>query len=486
VTLAVVEVSSLDKLDETLKRLLGRAGHHEEPLVVAVSGGVDSMVLLTKVAEFTSSRGISCVAAHVDHGLRPESASDAVFVRNAAKALNVDFLMRRISPGVLPFEVSQGIEADARVLRHQLLREMAVQANSPFLLFAHHADDQLETLLWRLMRGTSRTGLAAMRDVRRAEGVVYLRPLLSVSKRDLEMFAQSHAISFVEDASNRSSDYMRNRIRHSILPTMYELAPTVAKQTSTLMQVMQDENDYLDGLATELLDRCREDQSDTSATIAVVPLLREPLPLQRRAIHILLYCLTPLDWTFAHTESILRLARSTGPSGSVSLPASWCAWREYDVLRIGRCNPTDVGPVMPGRRWLLGDGATVNWHTPTGESWEFTCRALTPTTERKRANRFETCVPEVAALQLQTEESSLRIQPLGLHGHRKLQDCFVDAKVPRRLRPVWPIVYIGNSLVWVPGVVRTNDYQVQEGADSGWLLTCHFEEKQGGPHASRS
>ncbi len=82
-------------------------------------------------------------------------------------------------------------------------------------------------------------------------------------------------------------------------------------------------------------------------------------------------------------------------------------------------------------------------------------------------------------------DTRLRVQPLGLSGHRKLQDCFVDAKIPNRLRTLWPIVYIGESPVWVPGVVRTNHHLIPKGSSHGWLLTCHFEET-GGPHASRS
>ncbi len=247
----------MERFDETLEPLLAEAGHAGEPLVVAVSGGVDSMVLLTLTAAFARRRGIRCVAAHVDHGLRPASADDAAFVRDAAAKLQVGFLVRRIIPGSLPFaNQSRGIEADARQLRHELLVEMAQAVQSRFILFAHHADDQLETLLLRLIRGTSPAGLAGIRALKKLNGFVYLRPLLTVTKRDLIAFAASHQIEYTADESNVSDLYLRNRIRHHVLPALYELAPALAIRTQALTQLLQDESDYLDEQATELLHTC--------------------------------------------------------------------------------------------------------------------------------------------------------------------------------------------------------------------------------------
>lgn len=468
-----------------LGSLLEQCGYAGEPLVVAVSGGVDSMVLLAVTAAFAKARGVRCVAAHVNHGLRPDAVQDAVVVQQAAAALGADFTVRTIEPGAIPFETgSRGVEADARTCRHALLAEMARESGTKVVLFAHHADDQLETVLLRLIRGTSPSGLAGMRPVRELNGITYLRPLLSVTKRDLQAYAAETGIAYREDETNASDLYLRNRIRHYVLPALMEMAPAIAPKTHELTRLLQDENDYLDVQARQLLDLSTLAMGEDTAAFDCRTFASAALPLQRRAIHILLYCLASVDWTAAHVESIVRLIRSDDPSARVSLPEDWTAWREYRRLRIGKAQWL-VDSRVETLEWSLTDMPSVHWRAGPGLIWRFERVPLTPDTKRKRDSRFETCIPAVASVKLVQAETSLQVQPMGLGGHRKLQDCFVDVKIPNRLRSLWPIVYIGESPVWVPGVVRTSHQLIENGSSEGWLLSCHFEDT-GGPHAPRS
>lgn len=203
---------------------------HGGRLIVAVSGGLDSVVLLDCLAQVLDPK--SLVVAHVDHRTRRNSGRDARFVKAIAKKRGIAFRATR-----LPVWEKSASEDTLRRERRRFLLGLSEELGGAFIATAHHADDQIETLFLRLMRGTSAKGLSGMRP----RNGQWLKPFLGVSKSELETYAKARRLRWVEDESNRSSQYLRNRLRHELLPRFFSIAQpfgdstTIAKRTVRLL-----------------------------------------------------------------------------------------------------------------------------------------------------------------------------------------------------------------------------------------------------------
>jgi tRNA(Ile)-lysidine synthase len=204
--------------------------------VIAVSGGVDSIALLHALQ---NQPGYKLVVAHFDHGIREDSASDRAFVQEQAKRYGLPFVYKEGDLGV------SASEADARAARYEFLRQVQAASGARALVTAHHQDDVLETAIINILRGTGRKGLTALRT---REGLV--RPLLDIPKRDLIAFAKSEGLNWREDSTNQNLDYLRNYVRHRIVPRFDE------DTRNRLWQVINDlrfTNEELDRLLTSQL-----------------------------------------------------------------------------------------------------------------------------------------------------------------------------------------------------------------------------------------
>ncbi len=255
------ESKTAQALARRVREALGRVGAGGEPLLVAVSGGLDSMVLLAVLAELAPSRGIALAAGHVHHGLRDDDAdADAASVRAAAGQLGVPYLERRVDPRAERATAGSSrrratLQEAARWLRYRALAAMAAEVGARRVATAHHRDDQVETLLLRLLRGTSPQGLAGMRERSawpargaRAErpALETLRPLLAVSRAEIREFARARGVSWREDPSNRDPHYTRNRLRHEWLPALREaFNPQLDRALADLAHAAAEEQAWL-------------------------------------------------------------------------------------------------------------------------------------------------------------------------------------------------------------------------------------------------
>jgi tRNA(Ile)-lysidine synthase len=416
-----------------LETACGGAG--DEHLLVATSGGPDSAALLLALAELAAERGWRVTAAHVDHGLRgAESAVD----RDAAAALatraRVPFVERRLAlaPGA-------GLEARARRARHRALVTMAREVGASRIVLAHTADDQAETLLLRLLRGTGRGGLAGMRSTRGR----LLRPLLGATRADVRHFLAARDVAATIDRSNADLRHARNRVRRLVLPLLAaEFNPAIVRALAGLASRLRDEDALLDALtaerATALLD-------GDALRVAVAA---EPPALGRRVVRRWLEQGTARGVTAEQVERVLALARGTR-RGVVALPGPARALREggHLVRRPGRtpaprsfCVAVEPGGSAAATGWRLtlsppGPRAGEETAAPRGAQTLFDAEALR------------------GGLLVRSRRPGDRIHLPGV-GTRKLQDVLVDARVPREARDALPLVVVGGEIVWVPGVAR--------------------------------
>jgi tRNA(Ile)-lysidine synthase len=240
---------------ETLRQSLRRLVTDEGPLLVAVSGGIDSTVLLHAVAALVPSLGITCVAAHVNHGLRgEESEQDEACVRSLAERLGLVYRVARIDPSAAreghASRTRPTLQEAARRLRYEALRKLANDVGADRIATAHHLDDQAETVLMRLLRGCGPDGLAGIPE-RSSDGVV-IRPMLGVTRAEIVAYAQQHQLAWREDASNEDPKYTRNRLRMEWLPALSEaFNPQLVSRIGDLAEAQRRDREWLDVLVDE-------------------------------------------------------------------------------------------------------------------------------------------------------------------------------------------------------------------------------------------
>ncbi len=235
----------LSEIQSTLQkyRMLSRG----ERVLVACSGGADSVALFHLLKELAPRLGLRLHLLHFDHALRRESGGDLTFVKKRARQFRIPFHggRRKISRGKVREDCSP--EEGAREVRYQFFESTAKKTGIRKVALAHHADDQAETVLMRVIQGTGLRGLQGIRPVIRQKGVTYIRPLMGVSRAALRAFLKRKGISFREDRTNRSSRFLRNRVRRELLPLLEKkFNPQVRRALSRLAQIATAESSGLD------------------------------------------------------------------------------------------------------------------------------------------------------------------------------------------------------------------------------------------------
>lgn len=289
-------------------------------LVCAVSGGKDSVCLLHVMRSLQKELFITVKAAHLNHQLRgEESDRDEAFVRNLCESLSVPLTVSRADVLARCKETGESVEEAARVLRYRFFASL-----EGVVATAHTQDDNLETVLLNLVRGTALRGLCGIPPKR---GRI-IRPMLCVSRAEVEAYLEQHALSHVEDSSNASSLPLRNRLRHEVVPLLARENPKLSSAVFHMSEILREEDAYLDKEAASLLRRARLPDGGWSCRA-----LRDaPDALLLRAMRQLLSELSVSKPSRAHVEALMRLVVGKDGSQSVTLPGGKILCRSYDKL----------------------------------------------------------------------------------------------------------------------------------------------------------
>ena len=307
-------------------------------LLLAVSGGLDSMVLLHLAVQAAAVEPRRLAVAHLNHGLRAQAGQhDASLVQAAAADCGLQYFAETLPENALKSASVGRLEEAARAARYAFLERTARAQNFCFVAVAHHSNDQAETVLLNIARGTGLAGLRGMPDRRvLSPGVQLVRPLLDFSRAELAAFAADRGISYAEDASNSSSEFTRNRIRHQILPALREsLNPGVDQALVRLARQAGEQLACLDALADQLLEQAILECSESIVRLSRSRLLQSPEPLIR---HALIRLWDRQGWprqrlTAAHW---LRTTALLLQNSSVSLPEGLLAESRADLLILRR------------------------------------------------------------------------------------------------------------------------------------------------------
>ena len=395
-----------------------------EKLLVGVSGGPDSVALLDALVEL----GWRPHVAHLNHQLRGvASDADAEFVRQLAAGYDLPSTIEACT--VTPDEES------ARNARHKFFARVAEQTGIKKLALAHTADDQVETFLLRLLRGAGVPGLVGIWPERQLGALRVIRPLLKIRRPEIMECLSSKKLPYREDASNADTRFTRNRIRHELLPLLErEYNPAIREVLLNTAEILRDEDFYLLHHVAQrfYMAACQND------AVNVKTLASYPIAIQRRVLRFWLGGDSENGPSFAfdQIEAVRHTVLGDSPSAEVSLPGDLVVFREYEWLQ--KALREDLEPVHG--RWELGlSGETVihelRMKFIVGEAGE----------------RFDADALGTGPF-VRTWKNGDRFQPLGMTDTKKLQDFFVDEKVPRRQRGHTPLVCAADGrIAWVVG-----------------------------------
>ena len=420
-------------------------------ILATLSGGPDSVAMLHALATLRTHHGFKLEVAHLNHRLRgAEADRDEAFVRELCARLGLALVVGRTRNLAT---TTANLEERARDTRHNFLLRLANQRHASFIALAHQADDQAETVLMRLLRGAGAAGLAAMAEC--GPGRLW-RPLLAVKRSAILAYLDAIGATWVTDSTNASSAILRNRIRLDLLPMLErEFAPGLSTRLTELADEMRALDDYVSRAAQAELTRRLD---GPRLGIEGFPQLHPALAgaLLREFIRERLGSLRHLSRD--HVETMRELCHQTNPSGSVVLPGGWHLRREYGFVRLERTDASNRTPSSTPRRVRLKESGMTRVSCC---GFTFRSRLTGPTSDESIALPCDTTeaifdVDQLeGALDVRVVRPGDRLAPHGLSGSRKVQDLFVDHKLPRRLRAAWPLVVAGEQIVWIPGIARS-------------------------------
>ncbi len=412
-----------------------------DAVLVAVSGGPDSVALLAALVEINRG-GWRIGVGHVNHRLRGrDSERDEALVRRLARRLGCEVFV-----AAAPIAGRQNLEERARERRYAALTEIARWQGFRRIATAHTLDDQAETVLHRLIRGAGPAGLVGIQACR-GDGVI--RPLLDVSHAEVLAFLKRRHLPYRLDRTNASPRFTRNRLRRRVLPLLErELNPRAKQALARLAELASDDESVLGRMAERYSRRVIGARGLDCKALG-----RMPVALQRRVLRRWLAeargNLHAIEQQ--HVEALRALAvegqdgrRRTLPAGAVVRSAGYLCWGERAAPLGVEAQTLQAGGALQIPGWSLR--ARLAGRRVAPSRW----RAV-----------FDVGAVGERSLRVRGFRSGDRIRPLGLGGSKKLQDVFVDAKIPREERRAWPIVELGGEIAWVPGLVRSDLAQIE-------------------------
>jgi tRNA(Ile)-lysidine synthase len=437
-------------------------------VLVAVSGGADSVALLCLLNEAAAEFSLSLEAAHLDHSLRSESGEDAAFVQALCARLDIPLTTERRDVAGKARAQKGNLEEVAREERREFLRSTARAKGCSLIALGHHRGDQAETFLLRLLRGAGPAGLSGMRPL----SAPFVRPLLRFGRAEILDYLSHIGMAWREDASNSDLSLTRNRIRHELLPLLREFNPNIERRLDDLSALFEQDEAYWSEITTQAL--AEHGRQDAAGFSLPRQLLLESHPalagrLVRAALLKVRASLRRIG--SVHVADVLAMAEREAPQAEIDLPDCWVA-RRYDRLLFRGEPPEASGfpPVVmngPGA-YPLPDGRRllVSVHDrslgETALSVEFPAEAV------------------VFPLIIRTFRPGDRLRPAGMDGTKKLQDLFVDAKLTKEARATLPLVVSDDTILWVVGMRRCREHPVRESSRK----VLRMSVVSGGPQAA--
>ena len=412
-----------------------------DSLLVGVSGGADSVCLILVMREL----GFKPILAHLNHGWRgQESDEDALFVEDLAKKLGLEFFQRRSQ-----MESGQGnLEASARTARHEFFQEIMERDGIPRLALGHTADDRVETFLHHLFRGSGTRGLVSMRPV---SGNI-VRPLIRSTRGEIEDYLKETNQPWREDRTNEDTRFVRNRIRHVVLPELTSaFNPRLRESLSRTIDILEAEDDWLEGTVREWLESRASGEGGT-LVIDFDDLGLKPIAFVRRVLMASLRRAgsSMQDIGFEHVENIRSLLES-GKSGRViELPGPITVERNFEQLVFRQADwvPEDYEYelTIPGEIHIPEIDTIFQAHLRSPDAFK-----------PKQGGAFVDGASLGPCVKIRNWKNGDFYNPIGRRAS-KLKELFQTERIPQRKRRQWPVFVAESSIVWVASFPVSRDF----------------------------
>jgi len=449
----------IEKVKKTINKY--RMLESGDRVIIGVSGGPDSMALLYVLDQIKKKYNVVLKVAHLNHGFRGEEArKEAQFVEEMAKKLWIPFELRSFDVPSYKKTSSLSYQEAARVVRYQFLEEVREQFKASKIALGHNADDQAETLMMWLLRGSGLRGLSGIPPVR--EGVI-IRPLIETTREEIEAFIKERRIPFVIDSSNQQDQYLRNRVRHELFPLLREYYnPQLVKRLVQTASILRTEDECLETIAQDLLKDIIVSKERESVVIDSKGLLALPLAIQLRCLRGVLEQvkgdLRRISST--HLYDIIKIVSQDEPHKVLKLPEGIRVEKSYHHLMVkhqqsapppfhyyfnsipDKVSIEEIGKEM---KFEILEGRDHLIHQECPHRAYFDWRKV------------------IMPLTIRNARPGDRFQPLGMKGKKKIKDFFIDEKVPLKERKLIPILLFGDVVGWVGGMRISHHLRVTRG-----------------------
>jgi tRNA(Ile)-lysidine synthase len=439
-----------------------------DKVIVAVSGGPDSICLLEILLRLRELLRVTLMVAHLDHGLRPgEDERETEFVETLSRKVGIPCVCERASQ--LTHARGNSLEQRARELRYRFLEDVLETHGAQRVALGHNKNDHVETVLMNLLRGTGAAGLSGIPPVRKNR---YVRPLIRITREAILTYLREKGLPYMTDSSNLDKEYLRNKIRLELIPTLSTYQPRLIERLDDLAFLSRQENRFMETEAEKHLEQMITPVSEQAFDISLEALQCLPIPLQYRAIR------ATIRRTkgnlrrvhVGHIRAILELTGNRKPHVKIDLPGHIVAKKMYNTLRVCRGEEPPTGEFS----YLIERPGTFHLE-PIDRA--ITCEEALPEEFTLLARSQRQCFLDLDALSWPLVVRNVRpgdkFMPLGLNGFKKLKDLFIDHKVPREQRRRIPLLESQGDIVWVGGIRIDHRYRVRE--DTRRILRCKIE-----------
>lgn len=445
-----------------------------EKIIVAVSGGADSVCLLHILNSFKKDFNLSIHVAHLNHLLRgKESDRDEDFVRKSAESLSLPCTIEKSDIKALKKKLKTSTQAAARIARIDFLSRLKNKINASKIALGHTLDDRVETVFINLIKGSGTSGIAGMDFFNKNLSII--RPLMNITRNEVETYLDLKKIKFVTDSSNFKNIYLRNKIRIELIPLLENsFNPEIKKRIADTAQILSVEDKHLESLAKESLKFILTKTShkplpandsngqDLKKIVLNIILLKDlPVPIIYRIIRNVFWRLSSKNkkLTFSHVEKIYSSIKQSQTGKTISLPENIKVQKNYNELIFFKPSKInnfhffkEIKLQVPGQTKLPYQNKILNSFIIPKNSIKFIVKD-------KNLGLFDFQKIKLP-LTIRSKRDGDSFTPLGMNKQKKLKNFFIDIKVPQLRRKEIPLLVSGEEIIWIAGERISDKFKV--------------------------
>lgn len=409
--------------------------NNNEYVVIGLSGGPDSMVLLSILLDIKKVKNINIVCAHIHHNLRKESDDEKVFVENFCKDNNIIFEYMKIEDYNGEFS-----EEKARNIRYNFYKNIADKYNTKYILTAHHGDDLTETIMMRIVRGSTLKGYAGFNIETNIDNYIFLKPLIYYTKDEILDYCKTNNISYVIDKTNNNDDYTRNRYRHNLLPFLKREDSNVNNKFLKFSETLYEYDNYINKIVIKELNNVYNNKCLDIKKFNILDSL-----IQKKVLEEILKTIYNDNNINLVNESniktIIDLINSNKPNSYITLPNNIVVLKEYDYLSFDRNIIKNDYNLLLEKDLKLPNNKSLVFKDFEDSNGNDVCRL----------SSNEITFP--LYVRTRKEKDKMEVKNLGT---KKIKDILIDSKISMEERNKQPIVVDSrNTILWIPGVKKS-------------------------------